>query len=82
MVQLSVGSGMGPQFFSLARIMTGVKKRTSMPITGACKHVEGEVQEYFPENHQDKPQSLHVYLVPEVPIPMSRSRQSYSNSIK
>lgn len=76
MVHLSVGSEMGPQFLSLARIMTGVKKRTSMPLTGACKHMEGEVQEYFPENHQDKPQSLHVYLVPEVPIPVNRSRES------
>lgn len=74
MVQLSVGSQMGPHFLSLARIMTAVKKRTPMPFTGACKHMKGEVQEHFPENQQDEPQSLHVYLAPEVPIPMSRSR--------
>lgn len=74
MVQLSVGSEMSPQFLSLARIMKGVKKITSVPLTRAYKHMDGEVQEHFPENHQNKPQSLHVYLVPEVPIPMSRSR--------
>lgn len=41
---------------------------------GACKHMEGEVQEQLPENQQDRLQSLHVYLAPEVSIPMSSSR--------
>lgn len=55
MVQLFVGLEVGPYFLPLPRIMKkGVNKRTPMPFVGTCKHGEGEVQEPFSENQQDK----------------------------
>lgn len=50
----------------------GLKKRIPMTFVGTCKHVEGEVQEPFSENQQNKPQSLRV--ASEISMPMSTSR--------
>lgn len=49
------GFGDGSLLFTFTKdYEKGVKKRTPMPFVGTCKHGEGEVQEPFSENQQDK----------------------------